>query len=310
MGGIQEALGGSMEAGLEGRARVLLRLAERVCASHDPARIAKGCATLRENVLDQCAAGAISPGGARDLCHMIDGVQAEALAREARSEETARFREHFVGIVGHDLRNPLTAIVTSAQLLLRHGGLDQRQSRVAARISSAADRMARMIDDLLDFARSRLGGGFPINPRRIDLRALVEHTVEELLFVHTGRTVRIDAEGDPWGNWDPDRMAQVVGNLVGNALQHGDGEVRVMLRGGPDSVVLETQNGGPAIPPEVLPWVFEPGRRGHVHSSGLGLGLYIVQQIVLAHGGSISARSVPGETVFSAVLPRLGRGKV
>src|SRR5258706_6993506 len=124
MGGGVEAVAGSIEAGLEPRARVFLRLAEQACAGHDPARIARNCAALRQTILDQCVSGALTPVAARSLCRMVDGVQGAALAREARSEETNGFRDHFVGIVGHDLRNPLTAIVTSAQLLLRHGGLD------------------------------------------------------------------------------------------------------------------------------------------------------------------------------------------
>lgn len=233
--------------------------------------------------------------------------------REAEVEQTARFREHLVGVVGHDLRNPLTAIVTSSQLLLRYAQLNERQSRVVGRIASSADRMARMIDDLLDFARSRLGGGFPIHPRRIDLRELCEHTVEELEFAFPARTVRFTAEGDLWGSWDPDRIAQAISNLVGNALQHGpeDGEVEVSLKAEPDDVILTTHNGGAPIPPEVLPHVFEPGRRGDSRSGGVGLGLYIVQQIVLAHGGSIEARSSPDDgTTFIVVLPRKGRKKV
>jgi PAS domain S-box-containing protein len=233
--------------------------------------------------------------------------------RERETGEAARFREHLIGVVGHDLRNPLTAIITSAQLLLRFGRLNDRQSRVVNRVASSADRMARMIDDLLDFARTRLGGGFPIHPRRIDLGELTERTVEELRFAHPDRTVRITAEGDLWGNWDADRMEQVVSNLVGNALQHGpdEGEVTVTLLGEAQVVVLSTHNGGLAIPSEVLPYIFEPGRRGDVHSGGLGLGLFIVQQIVLAHGGSIEARSSPEEgTTFTAVLPRKARGKV
>ena len=231
-----------------------------------------------------------------------------------RAEEdvgrTAGFREHLVGIVSHDLRNPLTAIVTSAQLLLRYGELPERQGRVVARISSSADRMARMIDDLLDFARTRLGGDFPIHPRRIDLRQLCEQTVEELEFAFT-RQVKLEAEGDLWGDWDPDRMAQVISNLVGNALQHSDGEVSVTLRGDTDVVTLETHNGGPPIPPEVLPHVFEPGRRASgSRSGGLGLGLFIGQQIVLAHGGTIAVRSEAEEgTTFTVVLPRKARQK-
>ncbi len=226
--------------------------------------------------------------------------------REQELERTARFREHFVGIVTHDLRNPLTAIVTSAQLLMRYGELPERQARVVGRIASSADRMARMIDDLLDFARSRLGGGFPIERKRVDLRQLCEQTVEELEFAWT-RSIPVKAEGELWGNWDPDRIAQVISNLVGNALQHSQGEVRVTLRAAADTVVLETWNGGPPIPAEVIPHLFEPGRRAAT-SSGLGLGLYIVQQIVLAHGGRIEVRSAEHEgTTFAVTLPRKAR---
>jgi len=227
--------------------------------------------------------------------------------REYEAERTARFREHLLGIVSHDLRNPLTAIVTSAQLLLRYGELPDRQGRVVGRIATSADRMARMIDDLLDFARTRLGGELPIHPRRIDLRQICEQTIEELEFAYT-RRVKLEAEGDLWGDWDPDRIAQVISNLAGNALQHSDDDVSVLLRGERDVVVFQTVNGGPPIPREVLPHIFEPGRRGDARSGGLGLGLFIVQQIVLAHGGNIEVTSSEGAgTVFTVVLPRKGR---
>ncbi len=232
----------------------------------------------------------------------------ERKRRELEAQRTARFREHFVGIVSHDLRNPLTAILTSAQLLQRYGELPERQARVALRISSSADRMARMIDDLLDFARSRLGGGFPIQRRRMDLRQVCEQTVEELEFAWT-RSIPVEAQGDLWGSWDPDRIAQVISNLVGNALQHSQGDVRVTLRGDGDSVVLDTWNGGPPIPAEVVPHLFEPGRRD-ARSSGLGLGLFIVQQIVLAHGGHMEVSSGAGGTVFRVALPRKARHKL
>jgi signal transduction histidine kinase len=247
------------------------------------------------------AAGAFS-GAISILMDISDRKQ-----RESEAARTAGFREHLLGIVSHDLRNPLTAIVTSAQLLLRYGELPDRQGRVVARIATSAGRMARMIDDLLDFARTRLGGELPIHPRRIDLRQICEQTVEELEFAYT-RPVRMEAEGDLWGDWDPDRIAQVISNLAGNALQHSEGDVAVLLHGEKDVVVFQTRNGGPPIPKEVLPHIFEPGRRGDARSGGLGLGLFIVQQIVLAHGGSIEVRSTEAEgTAFTVVLPRKGR---
>jgi PAS domain S-box-containing protein len=233
---------------------------------------------------------------------------------QTEAAETARFREQFVGIVGHDLRNPLSAISTAAQLLLRHG-LSDRPARTAARIANTVERMTRMIADLLDFTRSRLGGGFPIETRRMNLRDLCETVIEELELAYPERTIEFDARGDGWGNWDPDRMAQVVSNLAGNALQHSpeSSTVRVQLRDEGERVLLETSNAGPPIPPQVLPHLFEPGRRGppergRKESSGLGLGLYIVRQIVLAHGGEISARSSATEgTTFVVSLPRRPR---
>src|SRR6185436_6215774 len=287
----------ALQQELEGGHVVRNREMRRMRKDGTPIDLAFSAAPLRD------ATGAVS-GSIAIMVDITDRKQ-----REEEAERTARFREHFVGIVSHDLRNPLTAIVTSAELLLRYGELPERQARVVARIASSGDRMARMIDDLLDFARSRLGGEFPMHARRIDLRQVCEQTVEELEFAYT-RQVKLDAQGDLWGDWDPDRIAQVVSNLVGNALQHSDGEVTVTLRAEKDFVVLETHNGGPPIPPEVLPHVFEPGRRGDARSGGLGLGLFIVQQIVLAHGGSIEVTSNDEKgTTFTLALPRQRRQK-
>jgi phosphoserine phosphatase RsbU/P len=183
------------------------------------------------------------------------------------------------------------------------------------RIAASAERMARMIDDLLDFTRSRLGGGFPISPRRIDLRELCAQVIEELELAYPERTIEFEAEGDAWGNWDPDRIAQVISNLIGNALTHSpdSATVGVRLADEQDRVVLTTNNAGPPIPAEVVAHLFEPGRRGpprhgRAASSGLGLGLYIVQQIVLAHGGKIDVQSdAANGTTFTVTLPRRSR---
>jgi signal transduction histidine kinase len=234
---------------------------------------------------------------------------------EGEAAEAGRFREQFVGIVGHDLRNPVSAIVAAAQLLLRHGGLSERQARTVLRILSSAERMTRMIADLLDFTRSRLGGGFPIHTRRMNLRELCEAVIEELELAYPERSIEFEARGDAWGNWDADRMAQVLSNIIGNALQHSpeNSTVRVDLRDDGERIVLEASNAGPPIPPDVLPHLFEPGRRGppgrgRNESSGLGLGLYIVRQIVLAHGGDITVRSSAAEgTTLTVALPRRSR---
>ncbi len=294
----------------EGRALIAHAHAGGIIRGREVQRLSKDGAALELS---------LSVGPLRNAQGGVDGSIAiyadisDRKQRERETEETTRFREHFVGVVGHDLRNPLTAIITSAQILLRYGRLDEPQARVVNRIGSSAGRMARMIADLLDFARTRLGGSFPLHAVRTDLAELTGRTVEELIFAQPARTVRIDAAGDCWGSWDVGRMEQVVSNLVSNALQHGpeDGAVTVTLRGEAAVVILTTHNSGPPIPREVLPHIFEPGRIGDVQAGGLGLGLFIVQQIVLAHSGSIEARSSAAEgTTFTAVLPRKARANV
>jgi PAS domain S-box-containing protein len=221
---------------------------------------------------------------------------------------TVHFSELFVGILGHDLRNPLSAITTAASLLGRRADSD-KVARPAARILSSAGRMARMIDQLLDFTRIRLGQGLPLVRSENDLAEVCRIATDEL----DGDPRRIDlhASGETVGSWDGDRLMQLVSNLVGNALAHGapTAPAVVTVDGKrPEAVELTVQNAG-AIPPEVLPIIFEPFRSGkdrkEDQSSGLGLGLYISRQIVLAHSGSIEVRSTQEEgTRFTVRLPR------
>jgi PAS domain S-box-containing protein len=221
---------------------------------------------------------------------------------------TVRFSEMFVGILGHDLRNPLSAITTAASLLTRRADSD-KVVRPAARILSSAGRMARMIDQLLDFTRIRLGQGLPLSRRENDLAEVCRIAADEL----DGDPNRIElhALGDTVGSWDGDRLMQLVSNLVGNALAHGapTAPAVVTVDGKqPDEVTFTVRNAG-AIAPEMLPMIFEPFRSGkdrkEDQSSGLGLGLYISQQIVLAHSGSLEVRSKEEEgTCFTVRLPR------
>jgi PAS domain S-box-containing protein len=227
---------------------------------------------------------------------------------EAESERTAKFRDQLLGILGHDLRNPLQAIQMATSLLFTHGGLTPRQSKTLARISVSTDRMARMINDLLDFARSRLGGAMPIERRPVDLADIAQQVIEELTLANPSRIIQLTTFWNCRGEWDPDRLAQVLSNLVGNALQHSreNSPVRVELDGDASSVVLEVRNEGIPIPPEVLPVIFEPYRRGISLSAtgGVGLGLYIVKQIVSAHGGTVEVRSAETGTTFAVRLPK------
>ncbi len=221
------------------------------------------------------------------------------------------FERHLVGIVSHDLRNPIGAILLSAGLLVRRGDMDERQTTTVARITSSGYRAERMIGDLLDFTQARIGGGIPVHRTPTDLHAVTRQIVDELRAAHPLREVRFEPSGDGGGAWDPDRIAQVLTNLVRNALRYSPAGTPVLVTslGTGDSVVLEVHNQGTPIPPETGAVLFEPMRRGtgplNKGTDGLGLGLFIVKQIVLAHEGSVDFRSSQAEgTTFTVTLPR------
>jgi signal transduction histidine kinase len=231
-----------------------------------------------------------------------------------RMQEEAQFRERFIGILGHDLRNPLNAIMLSARQLRRRGAMSPVQQQLAQRIEASAARMGNMISDILDLTRARLSGGIPLHLAPTSLPSVCRQVVEELTVAHPGRDILVQAEGGGEGIWDPERLAQVVSNLVGNALEHGEraGPVFVRCRDDAEHQVLEISNPGTPIPGHLLATLFDPFRqvgtaRGG-RSSGLGLGLFIVRQLVEAHGGQVSVRSTEGEgTTFTVVLPRDAR---
>ena len=228
-------------------------------------------------------------------------------ARRQDAESATRFAEMFVGMLGHDLRNPLNAVSMTARLLKRKGGAE---AKAVDRILSSADRMSNMVAQLLDLTRSRLAGGITIDKRPIRLGEIVNEAVDELRLVHPQRSIRCDVRGDDRTLGDQGRLAQVVSNLVGNAVEHGDPAqpVTVALSVSGDRLVLVVQNAGPPIPPELLRVIFDPFRRTTARgelAKGLGLGLFISQQIVLAHGGDIDVRSNTEDgTVFTVSLAR------
>jgi signal transduction histidine kinase/CHASE3 domain sensor protein len=228
--------------------------------------------------------------------------------RRQDAESTTRFAEMFVGMLGHDLRNPLNAVSMTARLLKRKGGADPK---AVERILSSADRMSNMVAQLLDLTRSRLAGGITIEKKPIHLGEIINEAVDELRLVHQQRNIRCEVRGDDRTLGDQGRLAQVVSNLVGNAVEHGDPSrpVTVTLSVSGDRLVLVVQNAGAPIPPELLRVIFDPFRRTTARgelAKGLGLGLFISQQIVLAHGGTIDVRSTVEEgTVFTVSLARL-----
>ncbi|WP_084610576.1 hybrid sensor histidine kinase/response regulator [Archangium violaceum] len=222
------------------------------------------------------------------------------------------FRERLLGIVSHDLRSPLQAISLQSQLLARRVHLEMVQT-ATARILQGAERMTRMIADLLDFTRGRLGGGIPVEREPGDLFTLTYEVLEEMRMNTLHSRISTQATGDGRGEWDKDRLTQVVQNLVSNALKHGEKgtPLRMTMEGGGETVVLSIQNHGTPIPPELLPHLFDPFRRGRGEGTndaltgGLGLGLYIVQEIVHAHDGTITVTSDERSgTTFTLRLPR------
>jgi two-component system, sensor histidine kinase and response regulator len=236
--------------------------------------------------------------------------QRQALALELNDRtETLRLNEMFTALLAHDLRSPLSAILASAQLLQRRSS-DQAALDTAARIITSGKRMARMIEDMLDLARARLGGGILVKREAMDFKALVERVLREHQAAAPDRPVEARYAGTFDGHWDAERVAQVASNLIGNALKHGraSAPVEVRLDGTQaDCVVLIVKNPG-TIPPAILPHLFDPfrgGQREPGRGEGLGLGLYIVSQIVQAHDGVVEVETGDGdETAFRVRLPR------
>jgi signal transduction histidine kinase len=226
---------------------------------------------------------------------------------EARSEaeRIGALQEQLLAVVGHDLRQPLSSIVLALRLL-GDGRPAEAQHVLVERISKAAHRMTGMIRDLLDLTRARHGLGIPVERERVDLAAVTARVVEEAETLHPGR-VRLEVAGEAvvWG--DCSRLGQVVGNLVANALDHGDAAdtVRVVVGPSSDGISLEVRNGG-VVTPQLLACAFEPFARGG--PGGLGLGLFIVREVVRAHGGSAEMLSSEADgTVVRVRLPSAGK---
>jgi phosphoserine phosphatase RsbU/P len=223
--------------------------------------------------------------------------------------ETLRLNETFVAAITHDLRNPLSAMLTMADLLARRSS-DPATQRSAERIRASGRRMATMIDALFDLARARLGGGLPIQPVPTDLSPLSRKVLAEHQATHPDQVIEIQEMGDLEGYWDGDRIEQLVSNLLGNALRHGKrpGIVRLEVDGRAEGEVSISVHNAGHIDPVVMPHLFDAfrgGARSAARSEGLGLGLYIVQQIVKGHGGAVHVDSSDeAGTTFRVHLPR------
>jgi len=223
--------------------------------------------------------------------------------------EMVAFRERMMSVLGHDLRNPLTTIGMANARLLHRTDVSPGARAFVVRSQRAADRMQELIEKVLDFARARFLGTIPVEPVPSDLEQVARGVVEDSKVSSPDRRIELEVRGDAHGTWDPGRMAQIIANLVGNAITYGarHAAVTVEIDATGDHVVLSVHNEGPPIPPEILRVLFEPLRRGAEDKSprGLGLGLYIVRQLVEAHGGTVDVRSTAQEgTTLTIHLPR------
>jgi signal transduction histidine kinase len=242
----------------------------------------------------------------------IDQALAESVMRY--SEDLDRAREMFVAILGHDLRTPLSAVLTSAKFMLETQELKEPHLTLASRIVNSSTRMGHLVADLLDFTRSRLGTGIPIERAEMSMDKVVHDVVHEVSAAHPHSTLQVDTRGAHQGNWDSARMSQALANLISNAVEHGaaDAPVTVELTGDEEEMVIAIHNAGSAIPSEQLNGIFNPMKVRESGGNGpggplgnLGLGLYIAAQIVDAHDGTIGVDSSPAHgTTFTIRLPR------
>lgn len=260
--------------------------------------------------------GQLGPEDMEDLTRFneaIDQSLAESVARF--NEDVEKAKETFLAILGHDLRTPLGAISTSAAFMLETGELVEPHRSLAGRIGRSAKRTIDMVGDLLDFTRSHLGGGIPIERAPASLGKIVHEVADELCAAHPTRAIRVEARGETHGQWDAARLSQAVANLVGNAIQHGsDGStVTIAVSADDREAVVAVHNRGNAISPEQLDGIFNPMRARLARQTAtapgptgsLGLGLYIAERIVSAHGGGIDVESTEEHgTTFTVRLPR------
>jgi PAS domain S-box-containing protein len=254
-----------------------------------------------------CVVQAVGASGAGEFVGAVMDVTA---AKEM--QQALAFRDQVMGILGHDLRSPLGAVLGIAGLMQLNDELPLKAREQLVQVERAAKRMREMIEALLDFTQTRFAGKLPVSPAPADLREICGRVVAELAAGNPCRKIDLESQGDACGRWDPGRIAQVISNLLANALTHGDPQapVRLSIEGDTNDVALKVHNRGPAVAQDQIPVLFEPFRRGAGADTrrvrGLGLGLHIVKQIVTAHGGSISVHSSADEgTTFCVALPRV-----
>jgi len=246
----------------------------------------------------------------------VDQAVAESVARHDRIVKQSQ--NMFLAILGHDLRNPLGTVFTGSTVLMQANDVPSRYVLVATRMFNSAKRMRRLIDDLIDFTRTRLGPGIPVRVKQGNIAEVCAQVIDELRTAHPERGIAYEAPHQLDAIFDDSRIAQLLSNLAGNALQYGDPGMSVMVRldGRGDQVELRVHNHGAPIPSAELPGIFDPmvrigARSGcdRMERGSMGIGLFISRQIAHAHGGVLDvASSVADGTTFTLTMPRLPAG--
>jgi sigma-B regulation protein RsbU (phosphoserine phosphatase) len=245
----------------------------------------------------------------QELNATLEAKVAEQVAARLQEQETSELREQFIAVLGHDLRNPLAAIDAGASRLLRDGAWTDRTTTILRLMKNSVARMSGLIDNVLDLARSRLGGGIALDlNRERALASTLEQVVEEIRTAYPDRRIEAKLEIPAPVAVDHHRIAQMFSNLLGNAVSHGADDQPIRVEGLLDDesgLRISVSNAGDPIPPEMMEHLFKAFYRGQVRSNGegLGLGLYIASQIAEAHGGSIDVQSDPHETRFTFSMP-------
>lgn len=243
--------------------------------------------------------------------------QSLAKAVKSYTQRVEQSRHMFLAILSHDLRNPISCIRMAATLVSRTADVNPKSAYALSQIDTNAEVITRLIDDLIDFASTRLGSAMPLTLGPVDLKNLCLEVVDTYRTAHPGRSLRFHSDGDLTGDWDAARLRQVVSNLMGNALQHGfeEGPIELSVVSEGSDIVLRVRNEGKPIPPEMLTTIFDPLIRQTLPESpesdvprvrgSIGLGLYIVREIAVAHGGTVEVASTAEDgTTFTVRLPR------
>lgn len=241
----------------------------------------------------------------------IDQAMTESISYYSKKVDHSR--DLFLGVLGHDLRNPIGAMLMSAQLIAKIGSLSERQKMLISQVVTSAGRATDILDQLLDLTRARLGSGLQILREKMDMAFVSRQLVEEMRALHSDRTFTLEISGDTKGQWDKPRIGQVISNLVGNAVQYGfkDVPINVTVIGDGKEVLLSVHNEGVPIAKDAIGGIFDALIRGgadgsdHSNSTNLGLGLYITKEIIVAHGGTVRVSSSEHEgTTFTVRFPQ------